>query len=107
MAKAFQGKQTRAEEMAEAKAVRSGRVSPAQYARGEKSEGDKASTATLKARGQALASGRMSPAEYAGKASGVPKKMADGGLVHSGFSAPNTPTGACGPGVRSHQDYKK
>lgn len=104
MAKPFQGKQTRAEEMAEAKAVRSGRMTPAQYARGEKSEGDKASAASLKARGQALASGRLSPEKYAGMATDMPKKMADGGLVGM---APNTPTGVCGPGVRSRQDYKK
>lgn len=31
------------------------------------------------------------------------KGYADGGMVH----APNTPSGTCGPGVRSQQDYKK
>ncbi len=34
----FRGKETRAEELREAKAVRSGKISPAQYARGEKAE---------------------------------------------------------------------
>lgn len=108
MAKMFQGKQTRQEEMAEAKAVRSGKVSPAEYARREKAEGDKASTKTLEARGKQLASGKMSAAQYAGSA--MPK-MADGGLVGlhraSTSMAPNAPCMSHGPGVRSHQDYKK
>lgn len=61
----FKGKQTKAEEMAEARAVRSGRTSPAEYARREKAEGDKAPASRLRATGQKLASGRMSPAQYA------------------------------------------
>lgn len=114
MAKPFQGKQTKAEEMAEAKAVRSGRMTPAQYARGEKSEGDEKSTASLKARGEQLASGRLSPEQYAGMRTDMPKKMANGGMV-KGYAdggivqgaAPNAPCYTLGPGVRSRQDYKK
>ena len=67
MAKPFAGKQTPAEERKEARMVRSGKVSPAEYARREKAEGDKKSPATLKATGQKLASGKMSAAQYAGK----------------------------------------
>jgi hypothetical protein len=108
MAKPFQGKQSPAEERAEARMVRSGKMSPAEYAAAEKREGDSKSKASLEARGRDLASGRMSESRYAGMASGEPKKMADGGLVSGmGFHAPNTPTGVCGPGVRSQQDYRK
>lgn len=36
--KLFKGKDTRAEEMREAKAIKSGKLTPAQYARGERME---------------------------------------------------------------------
>ena len=67
MAKAFGGKQTPAEERKEARMVRSGKVSPAEYARREKAEGDSKSTSSLKSTGQKLASGKMSPSQYASK----------------------------------------
>lgn len=63
--KAFSGKQTPAEERKEAQMVRSGKVSPAEYARREKAEGDTKSPARLKATGQKLASGKMSASQYA------------------------------------------
>jgi len=78
--KPFQGKQTKKEEMAEAKAVRSGKVSPAQYAAKEKAEGDKKSKSSLMARGKAIAGGKMSPKEYAAKAPQM-DKMKNGGMV--------------------------
>jgi hypothetical protein len=65
--KAFGGKQTQAEERKEARMVRSGKVSPAEYARREKAEGDTKSPAKLKAAGQKLASGKMSASQYASK----------------------------------------
>lgn len=71
-AKAFAGKQTPAEERKEAAMVRSGRMSPAQYARFEKAEGDSKSMASLKAQGKKLASGKMTAAQYAAKP--APKK---------------------------------
>ena len=37
--KLFGGKETYKEELAEAKAIKSGKITPAQYAKGEKSEG--------------------------------------------------------------------
>lgn len=107
MNKAFKGKQTAAEERAEAKMVRSGKMTPAQYARAEKAEGDTKSTKTLEARGRQLASGKMSADKYASMATDMPKNMADGGLVRQGTGAPNECTYNHGPGVRSMQDYRK
>lgn len=71
-AKAFGGKQTAAEERKEAAMVRSGKVTPAQYARREKAEGDKKPMSSLKSTGQKLASGKMSASQYASKP--MPKK---------------------------------
>lgn len=66
--KAFSGKDTKAEERKEARDVRSGKVSPAQYAAKEKREdGGKGNTKTLQARGKKIASGKMSPNQYASK----------------------------------------
>lgn len=70
----FKGKQSKAEEASEARAVRSGRMTPAQYAAKEKAEGGTKSKASLMARGKQLATGKMSAKAYAGKATGVPKK---------------------------------
>lgn len=104
MAKAFAGKDTKAEERAEARAVRSGKLSPSEYAakerREEKMEGESGkSMSSLKSTGKALATGSMSPSQYASRG------MADGGMV--GCSAPNERLGNQGPGVRSYQDYRK
>lgn len=57
----FKGKDTKKEELREAKAVRAGKVSPKQYVKGEKMEGEKASIGT----GKKLKSGALSPATYA------------------------------------------
>ena len=105
--KAFGGKDNKKEEMAEAKAVRSGKVSPAQYKSKEmaeeKREGEKSNPAKLMSTGKALASGKMSASQYGDMA-----KMADGGLVRaSNSTAPNECAYNGGPGVRSQQDYKK
>lgn len=78
--KPFTGKDTKAEEMAEARAVRSGKVTPKQYVRKEvaeeKKEGEKPNPKKLAATGKALASGKMSAEKYGSMA-----KMADGGRV--------------------------
>lgn len=63
--KAFAGKDNKAEERKEAKMVRAGKVSPAQYAKKEKAEGDMKSKSSLMATGKKLASGKMSAAQYA------------------------------------------
>lgn len=70
--RAFGGKQTPAEERKEAAMVRSGRVTPAQYARREKAEGDTTSMSSLRSTGQKLASGKMTASQYAAKR--MPKK---------------------------------
>ena len=101
MAKMFQGKQSRSEEMAEAKALKSGKISKAQYMAGEKSEG-KHSAKEIKRNADAIKSGRVSPSQYANA-----EKMADGGLVRGGYGAPNECTYNQGPGTRSRQDYRK
>lgn len=104
MAKMFQGKETRGEEMAEAKALKSGKISKAQYEAGEKREGEH-SMREIRKNADAIKSGRMSPAQYA--SSEKTEKMADGGLVRAGYGAPNECTYNQGPGVRSRQDYHK
>lgn len=70
--KPFTGKDTKAEEMAEAKAVRSGKVTPKQYVQREqveeKKEGEKKTpTKKLAATGKALATGKLSAQKYAAK----------------------------------------
>ena len=80
--KLFGGKETPAEEMKEAKALKSGRISPKQYAAGEKSEGHGAGAAKKAA---AIKSGRLSPKAYAEehamKKGGCVKKYARGGGI--------------------------
>jgi hypothetical protein len=106
--KAFNGKDTKAEEMAEAKQVRSGKVSAAQYKSKEmaeeKREGEKSNPAKLMATGKALASGKMTAQQY-----GASAKMANGGYVGGCVDMPsmagNSPSTAMGQ--RSQQDYKK
>lgn len=67
--KPFTAKDTRAEEMNEAKAVRSGKVTPKQYVKAEmveeKKEGEKSTPKKLAAKGSALASGKLSAKAYA------------------------------------------
>jgi hypothetical protein len=70
MTKIFKGKETKAEEMKEAKAVKSGKISVAQYVKGEKSEGPGEGKGA-KAKGMALKSGKLSAKAYASPA----KKM--------------------------------
>lgn len=77
----FKGKETKAEEMKEAKAVKSGKLSPAQYAKGEAKEGHGKGAL---AKGKALKTGKLSAKTYASehegmKKGGKVKKMAFGG----------------------------
>lgn len=68
-AKLFTGKDTRAEELAEAKALKAGRISKSQYISQEKreakKEGEKREGATIRKNANAIKSGRMSPSQYA------------------------------------------
>ena len=92
MKKMFGGKETKAEEMKEAKALKSGKISPRQYVAGEKSEGHGAGAAK---KASAIKSGKLSPAKYAAehKSEGMKrggcatKKMASGGLTAGHKSA--------------------
>ena len=77
MKRLFRGADTPAEEKAEARAVRSGKITPKQYVAGEKSEGEK--EPGMLARAKALKSGKMSPAAYA-KHEGA-EKMKKGGCA--------------------------
>lgn len=79
--KKFAGKESRKEEMSEARAIKSGRMTPAQYADKEAVE------------------------ERGMKAGGM-VGYANGGLIKAG-PAPNECTYNQGPGVRSQQDYRK
>lgn len=67
LASLFKGKDDAKEEKKEARAVKSGKISPAQYARGEKMEGEKDSKAALMKRAKDMKSGKMTPAQYAKK----------------------------------------
>lgn len=104
-AKPFKGADTPKEERAEAKMVRSGSMSPAQYKSSEMAEekrmGEKSNPRALMAAGKALASGKMSAQQYGAKA-----KMADGGyctpMPAMAGNAPSTRGGQ-----RSQQDFGK
>lgn len=58
----FKGKDTPAEERKEANAVKAGKISPAQYAKGEKMEGEGKGASQ---RGKDIKSGKLTPAAYA------------------------------------------
>lgn len=83
MKRLFRGADTPAEEKAEARAVRSGKITPKQYVAGEKSEGEK--EPGMMARAKALKSGKMSPAAYA-KQEGT-EKMKRGGCATKKMAA--------------------
>ena len=104
-AKPFNGKDTPAEERAEAKSVVAGRVTPAQYKSAEMAEekraGEKSNPSKLMATGKALASGKMSAQQYGAKA-----MMADGGYcTPMPEMAGNAPS--MQGGQRSRQDFGK
>ena len=61
----FKGKDTKKEEMGEARAVKAGKISPAQYAQGEKMEGDTATKKTLVNRAKKMKTGKLTPSQYA------------------------------------------
>lgn len=77
--KMFGGKESKAEETKEAKAVKSGKISPSQYAKGEKSEGHNGKAL---AKGKALKSGKLSIGEYTKgmNAGGMPTKKDMGNM---------------------------
>jgi hypothetical protein len=66
----FTGLDNKKEEMSEAQAVKSGKISPKEYAQGEKMEGDKAPTKTLVNRAKKMKTGKMTPSQYANSQKG-------------------------------------
>lgn len=81
MKKMFRGMETPAEEKKEAKALKSGKITPKQYVAGEKAEGHGAGAAKKAA---AIKSGKLSPAKYAAEHAAkkpAAKKMAGGGCA--------------------------
>lgn len=107
--KLFGGKETAAEEMKEAKALKSGKISKSQYVAGEKSEGHGAGAAKT---ASAIKSGKISPKQYAQaetmmKKGTKVKKMAFGGLPTQAApqaavgmaNRPAMPAQAGGPGL--------
>ena len=75
----FGGKETFGEELKEAKAVKSKKITPAQFVKGEKSEGHKEENSSAIAK--KIASGKMSPKQYATKE--TTEKYARGGGIES------------------------
>jgi len=71
MSSLFKGKESKKEETAEAKAVKSGKITPKQFVAGEKSEGE--STKGKAAVAAKIKAGKMSPSAYA-KSEGRGKK---------------------------------
>ena len=85
MKKMFGGKETKAEEMKEAKALKAGKISPKQYVAGEKSEGHGAGAAK---KAVAIKSGKLSPAKYAAEHKAIGgHRQAPGSRPRAGFGA--------------------
>ena len=72
--KLFGGKETYGEELKEAKAVASKKISPKQFVKGEKSEGHKGEEKGASKMAKKIASGKMSPEAYAKKEAKEPMK---------------------------------
>jgi hypothetical protein len=83
MGKLFGGKESYNEEFGEAKAVAKRKITPAQFARGEKAEGHKGEEKNARQTAEKIRSGKISPADYAKSETTGEKKMAKGGM--SGF----------------------
>lgn len=77
--KLFKGKETFAEEKKEAQAVKSGKISPANFVQGEKSEGHKEENSGKLA--MAIKTGKLSPTAYAKKEAKEPEGMMCGGTA--------------------------
>ena len=75
--KLFGGKESYSEEMKEAKALKSGKISERGFVQGEKSEGHKEENSAKLARN--IKSGKMSPSSYASMEAKEPKGMKKGG----------------------------
>ena len=83
--KVFGGKESYDEELGEAKAVVSKKISPKQFVKGEKSEGEKTGEKNTSNIAKKIASGKMSPKQYATMETS--EKMQDGGMVRGSGAA--------------------
>ena len=83
--KLFKGKETYSEELEEGKAIKSGKISPEQYAKGEKSEKKMATGGVAKGQG-GYATGGVAKGQGGFKSGGsaAKKAFATGGAVDSG-----------------------
>lgn len=61
----FGGKDSAPLEKSEARALRSGKMTPKMYVKGEKAEGGGPAPMSMLKRGQQLKSGKMTPTQYA------------------------------------------
>ena len=78
----FGGKETYKEEFGEAKAVAKKKITPAQFVKGEKSEGHKEEPG-MKGMAKKLATGKVTPTMYAKKEVKEPMGMKKGGSASS------------------------
>lgn len=67
LARLFKGKNSPDEEKKEARAVKSGKVSVAEYVKGEKSEGDRKPAKALAKDAKDMKSGKLTAAQYAAR----------------------------------------
>ena len=80
--KLFGGKETYAEELKEAKALKSGKISEKQFVRGEKAEGHKGEEPNPSKLAREIKTGRKSPTQYA-KEEAKEMKMNKGGKCYA------------------------
>jgi len=77
----FKGNETYAEELAEARSVKSGKTSPAEFVKGEKSEGHKGEEKNLSKQAKDIKSGKVSPESYAKMEASEPDMKRGGGAI--------------------------
>jgi hypothetical protein len=70
----FKGRDDMQEEVKEAKAVKAGKITPKQYAKGEKMEGEKAPAKKLVQTAKKIQSGKMTAKQYASSQKAETKK---------------------------------
>jgi hypothetical protein len=81
--KLFGGKETYSEELSEAKSVKSGKTSPSEFVKGEKSEGHKGEEKNLSKQAKDIKSGKTSPESYAKMEASEPEGKRGGGAIMS------------------------
>jgi len=79
--KLFGGKETYGEELSEAKSVKSGKTSPSEFVKGEKSEGHKGEEKNLSKQAKDIKSGKVSPESYAKMEAEEPEAKRGGGAI--------------------------